>query len=150
MQLVKVGTQFFEECKKRGTDKELLYNKNGRPCVLILKLKYKGKRHKFVVPIRSNISSNTPKKQYFSLPTNSVTKTGNRHGLHYIKLFPIDNKYIQKYRIDNNNYMLQIKSIIDKNEKEIVTSCQNYLCEYGQGKGSLMTPDIDGILSWIS
>ena len=43
MQLVKVGTQFFEECKKRGTDKELLYNKSGRPCVLVLKLKYKGK-----------------------------------------------------------------------------------------------------------
>ena len=112
--------------RKEGQIKNCFIIKNGRPCVLILKLKYKGKRHKFVVPIRSNISSNTPKKQYFSLPTNSATKTGNRHGLHYIKLFPIDNKYIQKYRIDNNNYMLQIKSIIDKNEKEIVTSCQNY------------------------
>lgn len=150
MQLVKVGTQFFEECKKRGTDKELLYNKSGRPCVLILKLKYKGKKYKFVVPIRSNISSNTPKKQYFPLPTNSATKSGNRHGLHYIKMFPIDSKYIQKYKIENNKYMQQIKNIIDKNEKEIIMNCQKYLDEYEQGKGSFMSPDIDGILSWIT
>lgn len=41
----------------------------------------------------------------FSLPPNSATKSGKRHGVHYIKLFPIDSKYIQKYRIDNNVYM---------------------------------------------
>lgn len=55
MQLVKVGEQFYQECKKHGTDKELLFNKSGRPCVLILKLKYKGHNRKFVVPFRSNI-----------------------------------------------------------------------------------------------
>lgn len=94
MQLVKVGTQFYQECKIRGTDKELLFNKNGRPCVLIIKLKYKGQNRKFVVPLRSNITSDTPKDQYFPLPPNSSTKAGNRHGVHYIKLFPIDSKYI--------------------------------------------------------
>ena len=46
--------------------------------------------------------------------------------------------------------MQQVKSIIDKNEKEIVKNCQNYLYEYEQGKGSSMSPDIDGILSWIT
>lgn len=90
MQLVKVGEQFYQECKKHGTDKELLFNKSGRPCVLIVKLKYKGQNHKFVVPLRSNISANTPRNQYFALPPNSATKSGNRHGVHYIKLFPID------------------------------------------------------------
>lgn len=149
MQLVKVGNQFYEECKKRGTDKELLFNKSGRPCVLILKLKYKGQKQKFVVPLRSNIASNTPKEQYFPLPPNSATKAGNRHGVHYIKLFPIDSKYIQKYRIENNAYMQQIKAILDKNEKEIIMACQNYLKECEQGKKNLMTPDIDGILSWM-
>jgi len=39
VQLVKVGEQFYQECKKHGTDKELLFNKSGRPCVLIVKLK---------------------------------------------------------------------------------------------------------------
>jgi len=149
VQLVKVSPQFYQECKNRGVDKELLFNKSGRPCVLIVKLRYKGKNHKFVVPLRSNITSNTPKNQYFSLPPNQTTKVGNRHGVHYIKLFPIDSKYIQKYRIENNTYMQQIKSILDRNEKTIIESCQNYLYEYEQGKRHIMTPDIDGILSWL-
>lgn len=149
MQLVKVGEQFYQEYKKHGTDKELLFNKSGRPCVLIVKLKYKGQNHKFVVPLRSNIAANTPKNQYFALPPNSATKSGNRHGVHYIKLFPIDSKYIQKYRIENNAYMQQVKSILDKNEKDIITACQNYLYECEQGKKNPMTPDIDGILSWL-
>lgn len=105
MQLVKVGNSFYEECKKRGTDKELLFNKSGRPCVLIVKLKYKGQNYKFVVPLRSNIASNAPKDQYFPFPPNPATKDRNRHGVHYIKLFPINSKYIQKYRIENNAYM---------------------------------------------
>lgn len=149
MQLVKVGNQFYQVCKARGTDKELLFNKNGRPCVLIIKLKYKGQNRKFVVPFRSNITSNTPKEQYFPLPPNPATKPGNRHGIHYIKIFPINDKYIQKYRIENNVYMQLIKSILDKNEKDIIRACQNYLCEYEEGRKNPMTPDIDGILSWL-
>ena len=41
MQLVKVGDQFYQECKKWGMDQEMLFNKSGRPCVLIMKLKTK-------------------------------------------------------------------------------------------------------------
>lgn len=149
MQLVKVGNQFYQECKARGLDKELLFNKNGRPCVLILKLKYKGQNRKFVVPFRSNIASNIPKEQYFPLPPNPATKPGNRHGIHYIKLFPINSRYIQKYRIEDNAYMQQMKSILDKNEKSIITACPNYLFECEAGRKNPMTPDIDGILSWL-
>ena len=149
MQLVKVGDKFYQECKKQGTDQEMLFNKNGRPCVLVMKLKYKGKNQQFVVPLRSNISANVPKDQYLSLPPNSTTKTGNRHGVHYTKLFPMDSKYIQRYRIENNAYMQRIKSILDKNESKIINACQDYLNEYEKGQGSSMTPDIDGILSWL-
>lgn len=149
MQIVKVSNQFFIECKQNGMDKELLFNKSGRPCVLIVHLKYKEKRQRFVVPLRSNIVANTPKEQYFSLPPNAVTKAGNRHGVHYIKLFPIESKYVQQYRIQNNSFMYQIKEILDKNEKIIIEACQNYLTEYEQGKGHPMSPDIDGILSWL-
>lgn len=149
MKIVKVTNQFYEDCKRHGTDKELLFNKNGRPCVLIVQLMYKGKRQKFVVPIRSNITADTPKNQYFPLPPNAATRQGNRHGVHYIKLFPIDSKYIQKYRIDNNLFWLQVKSILDENEKEIIESCQNYLKDYESGMGHTMSPDIDGILSWL-
>ena len=42
-----------------------------------------------------------------------------------------------------------VKSILDKNECKIINDCQSYLNEYEKGHGSSMTPDIDGILSWL-
>lgn len=76
MQLVTVAKDFFTQCKKHGTDRELLYDKQGRPCVLIVDLIYKGKKHTFVVPLRSNISKSAPKSQYFPLPPNASTQPG--------------------------------------------------------------------------
>lgn len=149
MKLVTVGKDFFLECQKHGTEKELLYDKRGRPCVLIVNLIYREQRQTFVVPLRSNISANTPKDQYFPLPPNAATQSGRRHGLHYIKLFPMDKKYVYPYKISQSPYLIMIKNILDKNEKQIVNDCQNYLRKYERGQGSEMTPDIDGILSWL-
>lgn len=67
-------------------DKEMLQNSD-RPCVLILKLKYKGVNHCFAVPMRSNISAASPKNEYFPLPPRYTTRSERRHGLHYIKMF---------------------------------------------------------------
>ena len=38
MNLVKVNSQFFLDCISHGTDKELMFNKNGRPCILHYRL----------------------------------------------------------------------------------------------------------------
>lgn len=86
---------------------------------------------------------------YFALPPNPLTKPGKRHGIHYIKLFPVDKMYIQPYKISKSGYLVMVKSILDKNESKIVDACQNYLNQYEKGKGNKMTPDIDGILSWL-
>lgn len=149
MQLVTVGNDFFSKCIKHGTDRELLYDKQGRPCVLIVDLVYKRQKRTFVVPLRSNISKNVPRNQYFPLPPNASTQPGKRHGVHYIKLFPMDKKYVHPYKISQSVYLVTVKSILDKNESKIVDACQNYLSEYEKGQGSSMTPDIDGILSWL-
>lgn len=132
MRLVKISNKFFDECKKNNVHKELMFNEDGRPSVLIAKLKYKGVYHKFVIPLRSNISPKTPKEQYFSLPPNRKTKPHHSHGIHYIKLFPIRDKYIQSYLI-NERFDLLVKEIIDNNETEIIKACQKYLaqCENG-------------------
>lgn len=92
MNLVKVKDTFFKECKSQGADpyNQLLHNEAGRPCVLVVKLKYKGVKRNFVVPLKSNITANTDKTTYFALPPNSKTKSGNFHGVYYIKLFPIE------------------------------------------------------------
>jgi hypothetical protein len=47
-------------------DPEVL-RKTARPCVLIIRLKYKGQNRSFAVPLRSNISSNTPILQHSCL-----------------------------------------------------------------------------------
>ena len=95
MRLVKISNEFFNKCRENNIHKELMFNEDGRPSVLIVKLKYKEQYHKFVVPLRSNISPKTPKDQYFSLPPNPKTKPYHSHGIHYIKLFPIEDKYVQ-------------------------------------------------------
>ncbi len=126
-------------------DPEVL-RKTARPCVLIIRLKYKGQNRSFAVPLRSNISSNTPKDQYFALPTRSTTRPGNHHGLHYIKMFPVTKKYLIRYRIAGNIFATTIQSVIDKNEKRIVNECQKYLDDYSQGKHLPFATDIDLLL----
>lgn len=148
MRLVKVSNDFFKECKKNNVHKELMFNECGRPSVLIMKLKFQEQYHKFVVPLRSNISPTTPKKQYFSLPPNSKTKPHHSHGIHYIKMFPIDDKYVQSYEI-SEPFDLMVKKIIDKNESNIIQSCQEYLKQYESGNKHYMTPDIEGILGML-
>ncbi|WP_300386337.1 hypothetical protein [Clostridium sp.] len=149
MNLVKVKDNFYNECIKKGTTKELMFNEKGRPCVLIVRLKYKSKQRKFIVPLRSNVAASAPSWQYFPLPPNNNTRSGNKHAIHYIKLFPITNKYIDKYNIENNDFLQMIDDKITSNKKEVVDKCQEYLSNYEMGKGHSMTPDIDGILEWL-
>ena len=64
-------------------------------------------------------TANTPKDQYFALPTRSTTRAGNHHGLHYIKMFPVTKKYLIRYRTEGNAFATMIQSVIDKNERRI-------------------------------
>ena len=149
MQLVKVNEKFYIDCKNNGTESEIMFNEKGRPCVLLIQMKYKGDMHKFVVPLRSNISATTPEWQYCKIPPNKTTRTGNKAGVHYIKLFPISDKYIDKFNVGADPHMVLVKSILDKKETEIVQACKDYLEQIEQGNKHSMTPDIDGILNWL-
>lgn len=44
-----------------------------RPCLILLKMKYKGNLHTFAIPFRSNIG-NAPSNTYFPLPKRAKTK----------------------------------------------------------------------------
>ena len=57
----------------------------------------------FAIPIRSNIPASAPKNQYFALPPRPQTRPKNRHGLHYIKMFPVTKQYLIRYRTDITN-----------------------------------------------
>ena len=148
MKLVKVNKKFYDMCKERGIDKELLINKNGRPCVLLVKLKYKGIFCDFVIPLRSNISEFTPLDQYFPLPPNPKTKPKNHHGIHYIKLFPITKQFVDKYIADDDYYKM-IYKILDKNEKTIIDNAQRILNNIERGYKNKFTPNIDGIIEML-
>ena len=149
IKLVKVKQEFYNLCNKYGVDNELLYNESGRPCVLLVKLKYKGDLRDFVVPIRSNISPKVPKSDYFALPPNANTKPNHRHGVHYVKIFPIDRKYVDSYLTAGDVKYSVILNILNSHEKDIVESCQKYLSQCESGKVCFVTPDIDGIIKML-
>ena len=139
MNLVTIDTKLY---KKFQNDTELLHNAK-RPCVVVIKLKYKGHNYDFAVPIRSNIPAAAPKEQYFALPPRSTTRPTNRHGLHYIKMFPIEKQYLLKYHTEGNVATTMYKAIIDKNTTEIVNACQKYLNDYEAGIRPQFSTDID-------
>lgn len=129
-------------------DPEVL-RKSGRPYVLVLRLNYKGQEYDFAVPIRSNIPAAAPKEQYFALPPRPATRTYNRHGLHYIKMFPIQKRYQVMYRTEENQFAQMLQKIIDKNASTIVRDCQNYLDRYAGGKRPLYSTDLDLLIELL-
>ncbi len=139
MRLVTINSSTIHEYT---ADPEML-QKADRPCALIVKLKYKGNRHSFAIPLRSNISGSAPKDSYFPLPPRSTTKDGNRHGVHYIKMFPVTDKSVYRFRVENNLYANVIKNALDKNEKKIIAECQAYLDKYENGERYQYATDID-------
>lgn len=135
--------------KGYSKDPEML-QKADRPSALVIRLKYKGSRYDFAIPLRSNISKSAPKNQYFPLPPRSTTKDNNRHGLHYLKMFPVKREWLHPFHTENNVYASLIKAIIDKNEKQIVTECQEYLNRYEAGIINDFATDIDMLLNIMS
>lgn len=104
-----------------------------RPCLIIIKLKYKNKDVDFAIPFRSNIYGGAKRKEYFPLPPRHTTKQGKKHGLHYTKMFPIKKEYFLKYYSiedkDNKNDMIKIQ----KNLSKIVNEAQEYIKDYESG-----------------
>lgn len=143
MKLVAISTNLLNLYQ---SDPEVL-QKAGRPYVAVLRLKYKGKNQDFAVPIRSNIPAAAPRWQYFSLPPRPTTRPKNRHGLHYIKMFPVEKSYFVRYRTEGNSFALLIQKIIDANEHQIVNECQRYLDHYSSGEQPPFSTNIDALLS---
>lgn len=146
MKLVSINNSLL---LKYSGDSEVL-QKSTRPYVLVIRLKYKNTDYDFSVPIRSNIPASAPKNQYFALPPRPQTKPKNRHGLHYIKMFPVSKKYLVRYRTDGNIFATLIKNIIDKNSKQIVAECQRYLDLYSEGIKPQYSTDIDYLIEQLN
>lgn len=147
MKFITVSEEFAKMCE---TDIEFLKKSDIRPHLLVLSLKYKGQKRTFAVPLRSNISPTVPKNQYFSLPPRSKTKPGHRHGLHYIKMFPIEPKYWEKFWVGEKDEYVLYQSIIQNNIASIVSECQRYLSEYENGIRPEYSVNIDRIIEILN
>lgn len=146
MKFVTVSQDYYKLCQ----DGELLQKGTNRPHVMVVNLKYKGKNVNFAVPLRSNIPPSAPKDTYFPLPPRKTTKPGHRHGLHYIKMFPIEKQYQQKFWTGKKPEYLLYQNIINKNEKQIVQECQAHLSNYEAGNRPQFSVDIDKALAALS
>lgn len=143
MKFITVSQEFFDLHKE---DAEILHKGGKRPHVLVVRLLYKGKNRNFAVPLRSNISPGSPKWQYFPLPLRNTTKPHHRHGLHYIKMFPILKRHQRMFWVGENPSYVLYQSIIDKNERRIIQECQEYLDRYSAGEKPPFSVDIDAAL----
>ena len=141
MKFVTISSAFYEKCN----DPELLQKQNRRPHVLILSLAYKGRRANFAVPLRSNIPPSAPKTEYFPLPPRATTQPKHRHGLHYIKMFPITKQYQQKFWVGKHESYVLYQRIISTNIRQIVQECQAYLNRYAAGDIQPYSVNIDYI-----
>ena len=142
MKLVSIDSVLLEAYAE---DREVL-QKSGRPYVLVIRLNYKGRNRDFAVPIHSNIPAAAPKTQYFALPPRPSTRPGNRHGLHYIKMFPVRKRYLLRYRTEGNEFATLVRNVIDKHAKKIITDCQRYLDEYANGIRPAYATDLEFLL----
>jgi hypothetical protein len=124
VRIVSISQEYFD---RYGGDREMML-KHNRPCIVVVRLKFRGQRRDFAVPLRSNIAPNVPKDQYFPLPPRPTTKPNHRHGVHYIKMFPIEKKYQQRFRTDGSKYYENLQSILDANTKQIVSGKRQNWC----------------------
>lgn len=123
--------------------------KQGRPCIVVVKLRFRGERRDFVVSLRSNIAPNVPKDQYFALPPRSTTRPGRRHDIHCIKMFPISRKYQRRFRADGSPYYETLQKTVDENTKCIVAERQAYLDRYETEGRPRYAVDIDRIIELL-
>ncbi|WP_199618255.1 hypothetical protein [Paenibacillus alkalitolerans] len=143
MKFTSISDKFFEQ---HGVCRELMSNENEkRPYLIIVKLKFNGKRQDFAIPFRSNLSNHIPKDQYFPLPPRHTTKKYKIHGLHYLKMFPVKKQYLIKFNISNDTYYVKIYSIISKKQAEIIEQAQAYLDAYQSGNIQNYATDINKI-----
>ncbi len=70
------------------------------------------------------------KGQYFALPPRSTAKPGRRHGIHHIKMFPVQKRFQRRFRAEGSRYYETLQRAIDANTKRIVFDCQAYLDDY--------------------
>lgn len=143
MKLTKISKKFFELC---SFDPEVM-QKEKRPYLVVVKLKYSGHRQDFAMPLRSNLPNHVPKEYYFTLPPRAITKKNHVHCIHYVKMFPVKKEYLQKYRPDDEHSFLY--KFIERNKKQIITEAQRYLDNYQKGKIPEYSTQIHNIYQMI-
>ena len=140
MRLVSIDPDYLDLLSSH--DREFMH-KHGRPCVLVLKLRFRGRRADFAVPLRSNIAPNEPREQDFPLPPRPSTKPRHRHGIHYIKMFPAPKRSLRRFRTEGNPYYEMLRAHIDAHTRDIVRACQAYLEKYEAEGRPRFAVDID-------
>ena len=144
MKIISISDEYFAEFA--DGDREFM-QKHGRPCLLVVRLRFRGRRRDFAVPFRSNIAPNVPKDQYFALPPRPTTRRHHRHGVHYIKMFPIEKRYQRRFRTAGNPYYEKVQRILDEHVEQIVRDCQAYLDRYEREGKPKYAVDLDRIIA---
>ena len=69
-----------------------------------------------------------------------------RHGLHFVKMFPVSKACYQAFRFKPNEYYVGLIQYLDKHYEDIVNKSQAYLDAYARGERPRYAVDIDRLL----
>lgn len=146
MKIVSISQDFFDLV---DGDRELML-KHKRPCIVVVRLRFRGKRRDFAVPLRSNIAPQRAQRPILctATPPHDAPRLPPRHPLH-IKMFPITKAYQRRFRTEGSAYYETLQRIIDGNTKRIVSECQAYLDRYEREGMPRFAVDIDRIVGLL-
>lgn len=149
IKIVSISKEFYKLFPPENEIMQKLgWNTSERPCLVLVKLRYKKMKYTFAIPFRSNIGK-APRESYFPLPNRNKTKPNRKHGLHYTKMFPINKKYFIKYEMGGDLQEELVLAYIEKNIKTIINEAQHYLDEYGKGHFQKYHVDIDEVIKML-
>lgn len=146
MRIVKINTKVLDRFV--NVDPEVMI-KNNRPYVLIIRLKYKGLRYDFAVPLRTNLVPTISEEFYFELPPSYRTRPGHIRAIQFNKMFPVHRRFTMPYYFGKNKDMKETAQIIKAADKEVIEKGQNYLKNYEEGNIPIFSTDIDLLLETL-
>ena len=148
--MASVSKEFEDACKANVS--EYLFSEPGkpRPCLILLTLTYRGQRHRFALPLRSNIPAASPKNHYHPLPPTHRTQRGKRAGIHYAKMFPVPLSEQREYDMRSQEDKNALK-VIKRDYADIDKEARAFLDDHAKIRKQFpdVVTDIDAVLSKV-
>lgn len=64
-------------------------------------------------------------------------------------MFPVEKRFLRRFRTEGNPYYEMVQRILDEHEREVVSACQEYLAKYEREGKPRFAVDLDALISLL-